>query len=193
MKKIIIGVVIGLIVGAISSPILGMAVGATRSLILGMAPDEAILTLADKIDQESGRNDAQQQAITELNAANEQNNMQLNELTKSQEIALCNEKKNTCESKINAIGSQAITLGTGRILIGNRQELINKIEGHVEDCKKTRDSGEFKSQEVKNAWERCIENGEKEIAQIKSIIASEGSEKAILLSGECKNYQNPCE
>lgn len=45
-------VTVAIVATAILSPIVGMAIGETRSLILGLAPDEAVLQLADKIDEQ---------------------------------------------------------------------------------------------------------------------------------------------
>lgn len=45
-------VVVAIVGTAILSPIVGMGIGETRSLILGLAPDEAVLQLADKIDEQ---------------------------------------------------------------------------------------------------------------------------------------------
>lgn len=192
MKKLSLGIFIGLIIGAIVSPIVGMAIGSTRSLILGLAPNEAILTLADKIDAESGRNDVQEETISKLNISNEEQKAQLEGLAKQQEISACNEKRSSCELKINAIGKDGITLTNGTISTGDRQEAIQKIEAAIKSCKKDRDSGEFKSDAIKEAWERCINNGEKDIAKIKSIMVSEALVRSDLLDGECKEYKDIC-
>lgn len=47
-KSLIIG---GIVAGIVLVPVLGMAISPTRDLILGMAPDTAVLSLADKIDE----------------------------------------------------------------------------------------------------------------------------------------------
>jgi len=195
MKKTILLILGGFVIGALISPVAGMAINSTRSLILGMAPEEAILALADKIDEEAGRNDAQEQAIEDLNNTNQQQGEALNNLAKEQEVASCNERRTSCESKTNAIGSKEIVLSpkNNNIPRTSRQDMIKQIEGRVSECKKTRDSGEFSSDAIKNAWESCIKDGEKDIATIKSAIASESAEKVSLLNGECKDYQNPCE
>jgi peptidoglycan hydrolase CwlO-like protein len=49
MKKALI--TIAIITGIVVTPILGMAITPTRDLLLGLTPDEKILTLADKIDE----------------------------------------------------------------------------------------------------------------------------------------------
>lgn len=189
---------VGLI--GLALPIAGMTITPTRNLILGLAPDEAILTLADKIDEESGKNNEQTQKINEqgqilenLNIAEQQRKEELDSLAKNQLIASCKQKQSSCESKISAIGTQAIILSNGISKIGDRTNLIEDIESNIKDCKKTRDSGEFKSEEVKNAWERCIKNGENDIEIIEKTIKNETDEKSTLLNGECKDYKNPCE
>lgn len=50
MKKSLITLLIVALV--VLSPIIGMAIGKTRDLILGLAPEDAILHLADEIDQQ---------------------------------------------------------------------------------------------------------------------------------------------
>lgn len=198
MKKSLLMLGVGLI--GLVLPIAGMTITPTRNLILGLAPDEAILALADKIDEEVGKNDEQTQKINEqgqvlenLNTAEQQRKEELNSLTKNQLLASCKEKQSGCESKISAIGTQAIILSNGTSKAGDRKNLIEDIESNIKDCKKTRDSGEFTSEAVKNTWERCIKNGEKDIEIIEKVIKSETAEKNELLNGECKDYKNPCE
>jgi len=201
MKKTFLMIVVGFIAGALFSPMIGMAIGSTRDIILNMAPKDAILALADKIDQESGRNDAQQQALESLSNTNQEQAEQLASLAKNQDIASCNEKHNTCEAKISAINNKEIILSNGNILRNenggttnvDRLAAIKRIESSVKDCKKTRDSGEFKSDAVREAWERCIKNGEKDIVLINNAIANESKEMRELLLGECSDYKIPCE
>lgn len=49
MKKTLI--IVGIVAAVILLPVLGMAISPTRNLLLGLAPDEQILALADKIDE----------------------------------------------------------------------------------------------------------------------------------------------
>ena len=198
MKKSLLILGVGLI--GLALPIAGMTITPTRNLILGLAPDEAILALADKIDEEAGKNDEQTQKINEqgqllenLNTAEQQRKEELDSLTKNQLIASCKEKQSGCESRISAIETQVIILSNGTSKTGDRKNLIKDIESNIKDCKKTRDSGEFTSEAIKNAWERCIKNGEKDIEIIEKVIKSETAEKNELLNGECKDYKNPCE
>lgn len=62
-KSIVIYSLAALVVGLIISPFIGMAIGSTREFILGLAPEEAVLQLADKIDENRASAD---QKTTEL-------------------------------------------------------------------------------------------------------------------------------
>ena len=53
---------------AILSPIVGMGIGQTREAILGLAPDEAVLQLADKIDQSSVKVDESSALVSSVQA-----------------------------------------------------------------------------------------------------------------------------
>lgn len=55
MKKSII--IIGAVILGIIIPFLGMTITPTRNLILGLAPEDAILQLADKIDENRNESD----------------------------------------------------------------------------------------------------------------------------------------
>ncbi|EKE22224.1 MAG: hypothetical protein ACD_7C00020G0032 [uncultured bacterium] len=66
MKKVIIYSVIFFVVGAVLSPVIGMAIGETRNLILGLAPEESVLELADKIDQNKEDNENKMQEMQTL-------------------------------------------------------------------------------------------------------------------------------
>lgn len=183
----------GFIVGALISPIAGMAISSTRSLILGMAPDEAILTLADKIDQESGRNDIQQQAITDLNTANEQQKEQLGELGKSQEIASCQKRKEDCGNKLYDLDNSELPLqiNLSGVWKGSRTEMIKRLQRAIASWEKNKKETEDASS--KKDLQDSIDNAEKGIEKIRAIMASEAVEKSNLLAGECKDYQNSCE
>lgn len=192
MKKVSLAV--GFVLLGMVTPLIGMAISPTRDLILGLAPDEAILKLADKIDQESTKNANQEEAISKLNTSNEQQKEQLDNIAKQQEISACSEKQQQCESKITLIGTKEIVLSpkNNNIPRTSREDMIKQIEGRVKECKKTRDSGEFNSDTMKTVWESCIKDGERDIAQIKGVITAELIEKNNLLNGECADYKNPC-
>jgi len=62
-------IITGLIAGtAILSPVVGMGITQTREAILGLAPDEAVLELADKIDQSTAKSDATASTVEALQA-----------------------------------------------------------------------------------------------------------------------------
>lgn len=66
MKKTIATAIIGITIGAVSSPMIGMAINPTRDLILGMAPEEAVTKLADEIDGQKVQVEEQGQKIENL-------------------------------------------------------------------------------------------------------------------------------
>lgn len=171
-----------------------MAISSTRSLILGMAPNEAILTLADKIDQESGRNDTQQQAIenlqqieiervkaeTEKKLQDEKDKLEIEiqakqEQEKQSRISACSQFKNACESKIRELKSLDITKKDG----------LNEIDG-------------FASMSLEVAMKSLDENWkhpeyEHDYKIIKKIIEDREKKLSVLLKGECNDYQKACE
>src|SRR3990167_2797852 len=77
--------IVAIVGTAILSPVVGMGIGETRSLILGLAPDEAILQLSDKIDE---------QRITDEQAKANAESKKLMECQALQKnVSYCNEKK----------------------------------------------------------------------------------------------------
>ncbi len=197
MKKIILVGVITFVIGAIISPIAGMAINSTRSLILGMAPDEAILVLADKIDEESGKNDEQEQKLAELNNAATQQDEEMAVLQKNQEIAACQKRKESCENKLYELENGEINIyHSGHLMKGSRLEMIKKKEALIANRENTLDEmrkADGYDKDHKKQFEDDIVTAKKEIEEIKAVIASETIEKNNLLNGECKDYQNPCE
>lgn len=104
MKTLIITVVV--VTTAILSPIVGMGITQTREAILGLAPDEAVLELADKIDQSNVKVDATNAVvdslstkITEQNAKIVDSQVQLGEqVAKTQTIIATT--KDACTTSI---------------------------------------------------------------------------------------------
>ena len=192
MKKIILVGVVTFFAGAMISPVAGMAISSTRNLILGMAPSEAILTLADKIDEESGKNEEQEQKLSELNNATTQQNEELTALKKNQEIADCQKQKEYCENNIYEIQNGEIDVyWQGHLWKGSRTELINKLKEAITGWEKSKKDSSQNSR--KEELQNQIDNAENNIVKIKRIMASEATEKSNLLNGECKDYLNPCE
>ena len=197
-KTILLSVVGGFIAGAIISPIAGMAIGSTRNLILNMSPDEAILTLADKIDEESGKNDRQEQKINKLTEATSQQNEEMATLKKNQEIANCQKRKEDCENKIYNLENGELQINRPGVWKGSRNDMIKKLQnliGDWENEKKEYEKREDSSTKKENIGhiQDQIDNAETEIAKIKQAVADEQIQKQILLDGECKSYQSPCE
>lgn len=94
MNKVLVTVAI--IGTAILSPIVGMGIGETRSLILGLAPDEAVLQLADKIDE-------QRVAAEQAQAENDQKTGELQSVVADQQTQLAEQQRMIDEqAKANA-------------------------------------------------------------------------------------------
>ena len=186
MKKAILLILIGFIVGALVSPAAGMALTSTRNLILGMAPDDAILALADKIDQESGKNEEQEQKINEQSEA-------INNLKREQETASCQKKKEDCEKKLYELDNGELKLKL-RTREGDRAAMIEDLEdlasGWEKNAAFAKENGDEKSFE---RLKKDIASAKEDIATVKETMASEQIQKEELLNGECKDYQNPCE
>jgi len=171
-----------------------MAIGATRNLILGMAPKETILALADKIDQELGKNDNQEQKITELDAIKDQPNEEIEAIKKSQDIASCQKKKEDCKNKIYELENGELTgvYWQGKIMKGDRNEMIKKKEAIISEREKAI-KHDTMDEDLKKQFLGDIKDAKKDIEKIKGIMTSEQAQKQALINGDCKDYQNPCE
>ena len=102
MKKFIIPIISGIV--GIIIPVAGMTITPTRNFILGLAPDEAVLQLADKIDDSRVINEekmqemqktieAQQIKINEQEARMEESKGDKNEENeKNNQVVLVNQK-----------------------------------------------------------------------------------------------------
>jgi|GEM_PF-2484492 len=64
MKKSLI--TLGIVGGIVLLPVLGMAITPTRDLIMGLAPDQAVLSLADKIDENRVNSDQKSAELQSL-------------------------------------------------------------------------------------------------------------------------------
>lgn len=84
MNKALVAVAI--IGTAILSPIVGMGIGETRNLILGLAPDEAVLRLADKIDE-------QRIVAEQAQAENDQKTGELQSVVADQQAQLAEQQR----------------------------------------------------------------------------------------------------
>lgn len=135
MKKVILIAISSLIAGAAISPVLGMTLSPTRNLILGLAPEEAILALADKIDEQAIKNREQSEKMNELENINNQQKETLDKLSEAEEARRSEEeeqKKKECEVKLkNAQDS----LADSQRHLGEDQEVLKLAEADkCNDC-----------------------------------------------------------
>jgi|GEM_PF-4077777 len=84
MKQFIIPIISGIV--GIIIPVAGITITPTRDLILGLAPDEAVLQLADKIDENRINFDTKM-------VGNEQKIIELQSIIDDQKIELSNYKQ----------------------------------------------------------------------------------------------------
>jgi len=174
MKKAII--IIGAVMVGVIIPFLGMTITPTRDLILGMAPDEAILILADKIDRESGKNDEQEQNITELQNINTQ---QSEAMTRQEGRMTCETKKAECRDEISPLQA--------------------KIEDFNKNIKHEKaDIVIFEKDSKECGTGTCVSKQmlEKALVRLKDLeisLANINNQVNNLTNGECKDYQVPCE
>lgn len=135
MKKIILSIIGGFIIGALISPVVGMAINSTRNLILGMAPDEAILVLADKIDENLV---SSEQSKSETNAKMSELQLTID----AQQAKLMEQQK--------AIDSQSVSLNSTKQAINETNATVAKQKDCSADVSKYcvsnsfRDADEFK-------------------------------------------------
>lgn len=115
MKKTILLILGGFIIGALISPVVGMAINSTRNLILGMAPDEAILVLADKIDE----------------------NLVSSEQSKSETNAKMAELQLTIDAQQSKLVEQQKTIDSQAVSLNSTKQAINETNATVakqKDC-----------------------------------------------------------
>ena len=138
MKKLILVGILAFAVGATISPVAGMALSSTRNLILGMAPEEAILVLADKIDEESNRNDEQEQAIEELNSVNQEQIEQIEEINQDNDYY----KKQECLAENTKLQEE---MNRAKSTLSGDQDDLKEAESgkYKKDCLKTQKDEEI--------------------------------------------------
>lgn len=192
MKKILLMLGVGLL--GLALPIAGMTITPTRNLILGLAPDEAILALADKIDEEAGKNDNQEQKINELQNTLSNQQKEVEEKERLAKIKECKEAQAYCQQRLPLIGAEKIILEDNLGTIeGDRNEAIAEAEKEIKRVKKEKDSGEWSAKNILEAMDRSIERQKKKITLTEELIKKETAEKSNLMNDKCKDYKNPCE
>lgn len=130
-KRIVVYAIAALIAGLVISPFVGMAIGSTRSLILGLAPDEAVLQLADKIDDDRAGVD---QKTNELQSLIDTQNSQIadqQKIIEEQKAELTTQKGEVSQAKTAAAENSAG--------LSNEQNCRKANELYVDIPKKPKD------------------------------------------------------
>jgi len=140
MKKFLIPIVS--VVAGIIIPVAGMTITPTRDLILGLAPDEAVLQLADKIDENRINSDSK---IEELQSTI---NAQQAKLTEQQKLI---------DSQASQITSVKTESQTTQVKVDNEAE-CRKLYIDNPECK----SAVYRS---KSAFDKYIVDTKKRIEQ----------------------------
>lgn len=184
MKTKILPIIVGLGIGAVISPVLGMAISPTRNLIMSMAPQEAVLTLANKIKQkETGEqqklsSEEKVQEIIQESQPEESIVEPRQEIiptvqseTSREQIEACQNTKTECEKKMKNIKKE-----------------IDDLENQVEEQEKLYDEEKQSTHAVKETLkyrETMVEKAEKDLKSKKSELQN-------ITNGECKNYNKSC-
>lgn len=118
MKKSLI--TLGIVGAVVLVPVLGMAITPTRDLILGMAPDQAVLSLADKIDTnkvdvEQKTEELQSLIDTQRNQIAEQQS-----IIDGQKDELDNQKAATTQAQATATQAKADVATTQATVVKNK-------------------------------------------------------------------------
>lgn len=202
MKKYIYLIGAGIL--GLSLPIAGMSIAPTRNLILGLAPDEAILALADKIDEQS---QVQEARISELEKANSEQKESLERLNESEETRSEKEeeqKRLQCETKLK--NAQDSLADLQRNLDSDQKSLAliasekdykeckNQAEDKYNEDKKDNDPNAKKRYE--ESMKNCKDDQDGNLATRKSDIQGDKEkiekQEASLqsLKNECNQYLN---
>jgi hypothetical protein len=185
----------------LSLPIAGMTITPTRNLILGLAPDEAILALADKIDEEAGKNDEQQQAIENLQQykdeqikAEEYKLLQQKEALEqndlNEKIKKCNKFKDSCKERISSLN---ISIKDKENYLETRYDDLKKDKKRIEDQIKNFERIKLEHKDSPtDSLRKQLKEEEDSIASDEDSLKKEQDNLHNLLNGECKNYENAC-
>ena len=140
MKKVLI--IIGVVAGILIVPVLGMAITPTRDLILGIAPKQAILKLADTIDENRINSDSK---ISELQS-----------IIDTQQAKLT-EQQQTIDSQSSQINSVKNESQSTQVKVNNEAE-CRKLYLDNPECK----SAVYRT---KSAFDKYIADTKKRISQ----------------------------
>lgn len=178
MKKFIIPAI--LVIAGIAIPFIGMTISPTRNLILGLAPNEAVLALADKIDENRISSDQLKTEtdtkIAELQATIENQKSELANYQGKVESA----KSSTEETVKNIIAENATSEKKAECekKIADLNSKIPKYEKEKDGCEKkykdedNRSAAETWTENCESGAETIIKNIKKQIEKAKSECAN---------------------
>ena len=143
MKKSLI--IFGIVVAVVLLPVLGMAISPTRDLLLGLTPDNQILALADKIDQNRVSSEQTDSKISELQSTIDSQQSEIANYREQVE----NVKSETTKSVQSAV-SNAITENSNS---EKKSECLESLAGWEKRLK-----------EIPKDEEKCIERHKDDIS-----------------------------
>lgn len=116
-KSLIIG---GIVAGIVLVPVLGMAITPTRDLILGMAPDTAVLSLADKIDENRVNVDSKTAELQSLIDTQKNQISEQQSIIDGQKTELDDQKATTAQAQSTANQAKADVATTQAAVAKNK-------------------------------------------------------------------------
>jgi hypothetical protein len=148
MKKILIPIISGVI--GIIIPVAGMTITPTRNLILGLAPKEAILQLADKID-ETRLN------IDQIKTDNDNKIQELQSTIEAQQVKLAEQQK-AIDGQNGQINSTKLESQTAQAKVDNETEcrkLYSAFDDFIDNEKKNHGASDADIKGYKKTFETC--------------------------------------
>ncbi|OGI30203.1 MAG: hypothetical protein A3G09_03225 [Candidatus Moranbacteria bacterium RIFCSPLOWO2_12_FULL_48_12] len=146
--------IVAIVGTAILSPVVGMGIGETRSLILGLAPDEAILQLSDKIDE-------QRITAEQVQAENDQKTGELQSVVADQQTQLAEQQRMIDEqAKANAESKKLMECQAlqKNVSYCNEKKYKLSLDAFLKESK-AENPPAMESDEVvaamKRSWKRC--------------------------------------
>lgn len=164
MRKILIPIISGVV--GIIIPVAGMTITPTRNLILGLAPEDAILQLADKIDETKV-------SIDKTDTENNNKMQELQTTIEAQQVRLAEQQK-VIDGQNSQINSTKMESQTTQNQVNNESEcrklysanpectISNKIyrtksafDDFVDDQKENYDASDADIKGYKKTFETC--------------------------------------
>jgi len=169
----------GSVIAGVALPLLGLTISPTRDAILGLAPDQAVLQLADKIDESRVSSEQTDAKIAELQSVIDSQQAQLADY--QQQVEGQNTKIDSVKTENQA--TQAKVDNDKRTECQKKIASLNKSIANAEsekgDCKSKYDDEENKSA-AKTWTENCEAGAELKIKSAKKQLEQTNS--------ECSNY-----